>query len=104
MGGLGKVKSVEFHRPRGRMRGLPDRDRHPFSYIEGHTMNRSRREFLTDVGSGMFIASMGPALAAELGLSRALADAPDQGLTFGPLEPLVALMEETPPDKLLPIL
>ena len=32
-------------------------------------MNRSRREFLADVGRGMLLASVGPALAADLGLA-----------------------------------
>src|SRR5258708_34503291 len=67
-------------------------------------VNRTRREFLADVGRGMLIASLGPALTHELGLSRAMAgDAPD-GLLFGKLEPLVGLMQDTPVDKLLPLL
>jgi len=66
-------------------------------------MNRNRREFLADVGRGMLIASVGSALATDLGLSKAVAaDTPDR-LTFGNLEPLVSLMQETPADKLLPI-
>jgi hypothetical protein len=67
-------------------------------------MNRDRREFLADVGRGMLVASVGPALAADLGLAPAFAaDGPDR-LTFGDREPLVALMQDTPADKLLPIL
>ena len=67
-------------------------------------MNRNRREFLADVGKGMLVASVGSALAAELRLAPAFAgDSPDR-LTFGNLEPLVSLMQETPADKLLPIL
>jgi hypothetical protein len=67
-------------------------------------MNRTRREFLADVGRGMLLASVGPALAADLGLAHARAgDGPD-ALTFGDREPLVALMQETPADKLLPLL
>jgi hypothetical protein len=67
--------------------------------------NRNRREFLSDVGKGMLIASVGPALVAELGLApRAFgADGTDR-LTFGDREPLVALMQDTPADKLLPLL
>src|SRR5690242_5477401 len=65
-------------------------------------MTRDRREFLADVGKGMLIASVGPALAADLGLARAFAaDGPDR-LSFGDREPLVALMQETPASKLLP--
>jgi len=64
----------------------------------------SRREFLADVGRGMLVASVGYGLASELGLAPAFAaDAPDT-LEFGSLEPLVCLMQETPANKLLPIL
>lgn len=68
-------------------------------------MSRShRREFLADVGRGMLVASVGSALAQDLGLApAALADASSARLTFGPMEPLVALMQETPADQLLPI-
>jgi hypothetical protein len=67
-------------------------------------MNRSRRAFLADVGRGMLLASVGPALAADLGLARAFAAEGSQRLTFGDREPLVSLMEDTPADKLLPLL
>jgi hypothetical protein len=70
-------------------------------------INGTRREFLADVGRGMLIASLGPALTCDLGLAHAFAgeglDGPDT-LTFGELEPLVALMQETPPDALMPLL
>src|SRR5438067_2523144 len=65
----------------------------------------SRREFLADVGRGMLIAGLGPALAADLGLARAgAAEAGTDRLNFGSLEPLVALMQETPLSRLLPTL
>jgi hypothetical protein len=65
----------------------------------------SRREFLADVGRGMLIAGLGPALAADLGLARAgAAEAGSDRLNFGTLEPLVALMQETPLNRLLPTL
>jgi hypothetical protein len=69
-------------------------------------MNRnSRRDFLADVGRGMLIASLGPALATDLGLaSAAEADKGGEALTFGAMEPLVAQMQQTPADKLLPLL
>jgi hypothetical protein len=67
-------------------------------------MNRNRREFLSDVGKGMLIAGVGPALAVELGLAPAHAFAGREALSFGDREPLVALMQETPADKLLPVL
>ena len=64
----------------------------------------SRREFLGDVGRGMLIASLGPTLATDLGLSTAVAaDVPEE-LSFGKLEPLVALLQDTPTNKLMPTL
>jgi hypothetical protein len=63
-----------------------------------------RREFLADVGRGMLVASVGSALAQDMGLaSAALADGADGHLSFGAMEPLVALMQETPADRLMPI-
>src|SRR5207248_562398 len=65
----------------------------------------NRREFLADVGRGMFVAGLGPALALDLGLApAALANDEPAPLAFGKLEPLVALLQETPPGKLLPAL
>jgi hypothetical protein len=64
----------------------------------------SRREFLADVGRGMLVASLGSATALELGLTPSLAEAASPRLTFGELEPLVSLLQETPPDKLQPLL
>jgi hypothetical protein len=69
-------------------------------------MNRNRRDFLANVGKGMLVASVGTGVADDLGLglSPALAaDAPDR-LLFGDREPLVGLMQDTPADKLMPIL
>src|SRR5262245_58731314 len=66
--------------------------------------NRNRREFLADVGKGMLLASVGPALAADLGLAPAFAADAKDALSFGDREPLVALMQETPADKLLALL
>jgi hypothetical protein len=67
-------------------------------------INGNRRQFLADVGKGMLLASIGPALASELGLSPAYAGNDESRLTFGDREPLVALMQDTPADKLLPLL
>jgi hypothetical protein len=67
-------------------------------------MVRTRREFLVDVGRGMVTASVGAAVAADMGLAPALAAEAPPALTFGKLEPLVALMQETPPDKLQALL
>src|SRR5947209_10409659 len=65
---------------------------------------RSRREFLADVGRGMLIAGVGPALAADLGLGSVWAADTPETLSFGKLEPLVCLMQETAANQLLPIL
>jgi len=67
-------------------------------------MNRNRREFLAAVGRGTVAASIGTSLAADLGLSPARAADKDDALTFGKLEPLVCLMQETAANKLLPAL
>ena len=56
---------------------------------------RTRRDFLSDVGKGMLIATIGPVLAADLGL----ADEPQasvEAITFGTLEGLVCRLQETP--------
>jgi hypothetical protein len=67
-------------------------------------INRNRREFLADVGRSMLLASVGPALATDLGLAPAFAAEEADRLSFGKMEPLVALMQETSADKLLPVL
>jgi len=63
---------------------------------------RTRREFLTQVGQGMIVATVGSALATELGVSTALAADEPAPLTFGSLERLVCVMQETPASNLLP--
>jgi hypothetical protein len=64
---------------------------------------RTRREFLSDVGRGMLIATVGCEMAADLGLSTARAvEGPPDPLSFGSLERLVCMMQETPVDRLLP--
>lgn len=57
---------------------------------------RNRREFLADVGRGMLVAGVGSAFASELGIMQAFAADADGDLDFGKLEPLVAMMQETP--------
>jgi hypothetical protein len=64
----------------------------------------TRREFIAEVGKGMVVASVGSALAADLLHGSAFADEGPERLTFGPLEPLVSLMQETPADRLQPLL
>src|SRR6266853_3519290 len=63
---------------------------------------RTRREFLAEVGRGMLVATVGYELASELGLASTLGE--ETALSFGPLEPLVCLMQETPVNRLLPTL
>lgn len=65
---------------------------------------RTRREFLTDVGRGMLIATVGCEVATELGLGSAFAEEATDALSFGAMEPLVCLMQETPANRLLPLL
>jgi len=62
----------------------------------------TRREFLGEVGRGMVVASVGYSMASELGLATAFAADTPATLTFGDLEPLVCLMQETPVNQLLP--
>ena len=66
-------------------------------------IQRTRREFLQDVSAGVVTASVGSGLAADLGFSSAFADQGPERLTFGPLEPLVSLMQETPAPRLLSV-
>lgn len=65
---------------------------------------RTRREFLSAVGQGMLVAGVGATVACDLGLTMARADDEQKPLSFGPLEPLVELMQETPVEQLLPAL
>ncbi len=67
-------------------------------------IDRSRREFLADVGRGMLVAGVGASLATDLGLAPAFADEAPAALSFGAMEPLVSLMQDTPAAKLLPVL
>lgn len=67
----------------------------------------SRRKFLADVGRGTLVATIGAGMAVDLGLTpaAALAGGPSESepsrLTFGAIEPLVSLMQETPLDRLV---
>ena len=65
---------------------------------------RNRREFLSEVGQGLIVATIGYGAALDMGLTRAIADELPGRITFGPAESLVALMQETPTDRLLPAL
>lgn len=61
-----------------------------------------RREFLADVGRGMLIGSVGTALAADMGLATVRGAEEGSALSFGKLEGLVAQMQQTPADKIVP--
>lgn len=63
-----------------------------------------RRRFLANVGSGMLVGSLGAGLSHDLGIASAAASERDDRLTFGDMEPLVALMQETPLDRLQTVL
>src|SRR5947199_1032658 len=65
---------------------------------------RTRRKFLAEVGRGMLVATVGYEMASELGLASTLTEETADKLTFGSLEPLVCLMQETPVNRLLPTL
>ncbi len=67
-------------------------------------MPRTRREFLTEVGRGMLVAAVGYEVASDLGLASALVGETAEALSFGSLEPLVCSMQETPANRLLPLL
>src|SRR5690349_16353498 len=87
-----------------RLSGSPPASR-AFSNTWGPAMtDHTRRCFLADVGKGVLAATLGPAVATHFGLPQTFADEGNQELTFGNLEPLVALIEETPDDRILPAL
>ena len=67
--------------------------------------SKTRRDFLADVGKGMLVASVGVPLAAALGATPAHAETEGDtnALTFGRLEPLVALLQENSAEKMLPL-
>ncbi len=67
-------------------------------------VRNTRREFLNDVGRGMLLAGLGTTLAADLGIAHADAVDVPSALSFGDLEPLVALMQDTEPAKLTALL
>ena len=63
----------------------------------------SRRGFLQDVGRGMVVAAAGVEVASQLGIvAGEVPSGSDAPLAFGPLEPLVSLMQERRPDDLMP--
>src|SRR5262249_56975728 len=67
---------------------------------------QTRRGFLADVGRGTLIAAVGSSTAIDLGLATArAAEGPEPGrLTFGALEGLVGLMQETPAERIVGVI
>lgn len=63
-------------------------------------LRSSRRSFLSHVGRGMLVGSVGVSLAHDLGISTVFAGEDSDRITFGDMEPLVALMQDTPLDRL----
>ena len=64
-----------------------------------------RREFFAEVGRGMLVASVGLGTAFDMGLTSARGEDDAGGrITFGGLEPLVGLMQETAVGRLVPVL
>jgi hypothetical protein len=64
----------------------------------------TRRQFLANVSKGAIAATVGFGLVESMGLAPLRAFDGAETLSFGPLEPLVCLLQETTPDKLLPAL
>ena len=67
-------------------------------------MTLARRQFLGRVGNGMLLAGLGTSLAMDIGVEDARAGESEIPLSFGDLEPLVSLMQETPPAELTALL
>lgn len=65
---------------------------------------QTRRQFLTHVGEGVLIAGAGTAAALNLQPAFAWAVETQDKLDFGLREPLVRLMQDTPANRLLPLL
>ena len=67
----------------------------------------ARRKFLSRVGKGMIVATVGTTVAEDLGIATATAAESDPKrvrLTFGEIEPLVSMLQETPAERLQPLL
>lgn len=61
----------------------------------------NRRRFLVEVGRGMITASLGLSVASQLSMASSFAVQDPEPLEFGPFEPLVGLVTDTPADKLM---
>lgn len=65
---------------------------------------KTRREFLDCMGRGMLVAGLGASLSHDLGFSTAFAAEGGEELSFGEYDVLVDLLQNTPADKLQPVL
>ena len=81
---------------------LEESDNVVLTFSMENDMAQSRRRFLQDVSNGMLLAGLGTSLAGDLGISTAVADEGDTALSFGEMQPLVELLQDTPPNKLQP--
>ncbi|MFN0060722.1 MAG: hypothetical protein ACKVX7_19885, partial [Planctomycetota bacterium] len=63
------------------------------------THKRTRRTFLGDVGRGMLLASLGPSLLKDLSLGAEPLGEDRTRLSFGALEPLAQLFQESSPEQ-----
>ena len=63
----------------------------------------NRREFLGGIGSAVGFAAVGFTFADRRGFAEALAKISRERLRFGELDPLVDLLQATPPDALMPL-
>jgi hypothetical protein len=70
--------------------------------IRSETMKANRRRFLTQIGSGMMVAGLGPMLARELGYASEFALDDEPRIELGELADWINLMQEMPPEKLQP--
>src|SRR6187402_464142 len=61
----------------------------------------SRRRFLQDVGRGMLVASVGPALAFDLRLASAADVEGSDRIRFGSRDRLVDLLQSSTPEQML---
>ncbi len=62
---------------------------------------RSRRDFFAEVGRGTLIATLGSGLASDMAIANPAEPPASERLNFEALEPLVALMQETPVAQLI---
>ncbi|HVR84699.1 MAG TPA: hypothetical protein VMU54_10335 [Planctomycetota bacterium] len=67
-------------------------------------ITRTRRQFLSNVSRGALAAAVGFGTARSMDLAPSWAESGPESISFGPLESLVCLLQETPVDKLLPAL